>query len=167
MLTVVLHVFYADVFVRLKEIESVQAGFERQLQTIQTWLGALTANQCAPDRLPNTAAKSLVTGSSILSTVPATDTVREEVAPQSPTHSSESISTPGTEKIPAQTATPVTEAISSTVTEDMYRGTAAAISTPVTGVVSKTITASEFEAISAPVTTAYGSNSAEHTALQG
>jgi len=172
-----LYLLFADVSTlcgRLGEIESIQTGLQRQLETIENKMDALTANQGVQDCLSNTAEHRLVIESSILSTGQTTGTVREELAPAFPTHSSDPISSPTTQAIPTQISMSVTEAkyvqvneaISSPVNEEIYGGKAKAISTPTTGVVSNAITASELEATSATSTRENSSKKEEHTAPQ-
>ena len=129
---------------RLVEIERVQAGFQRQLETIECRVDALSANQGVPDCMLNSAEKRVAITSTISSTGQTTSTIREELAPPSPTNASVPISAPTTKAIPTQISTPVTEAISEQVTE--------------------AITTSESETRVAPVTAVYMSNSTEHAA---
>ena len=172
----------STVFMRLREIESVQTGLQEQLETIQSRIDALTANQDAPDRLPNTPADRITIGASIiptvqptgshadrigngenvLTTMKPTGTIREDLDQPLPPHASvltsspvtKAISTPAGDDIITQT----NKVITAPVTDAMYTPVTGKISTPVTDAtsapVTKTISTGIAEAISAPVTEA-------------
>jgi len=147
--------FFADVstvFVRLREIENVQTGLQRQLEKIQSRIDALTANQEAPDRRPNIPADRKIIGASIMPAVKATGTIREDLnQPLLPhaltsTQDTKATSPPVCEAI----LTNAIEAIFAPVTEATYTSVTAKISTPVTNAISTAVT----EAIATPVTKA-------------